>query len=155
MRSKPARRCTLFENSPFVRHPRRRSSQPGRSAPGVTQTPDRRLEIRCSIQPRRAQNLPVIIGEARAKIQSYPFRIQGTTEGLIFPSGIDQSLIRCFNSQTRKAAKRRLFVRVRVPTAGRARPETGLSLDGWGARFGLRVFLHFGTGRAADSLTLR
>jgi hypothetical protein len=39
--------------------------------------------------------------------------------------------------------------------AGRARSGEALSLGDRAARFGLRVFLHFGTGRAADSLTLR
>ena len=122
----------------------------------MTRTPDRRIRNPLLYPAElRAQNLPVIIWRGARKNPVLSFRNPRHNRRVDISPGIDQSLIRCFNSQTRKAARSRLFVRVRVPTAGRARPETGLSLGGWGARFGLRVFLHFGTGRAADSLTLR
>ena len=122
----------------------------------MTRTPDRRIRNPLLYPAElRAQNLPVIIWRDARKNPVLSFsnpRHNRRVDISLWNRSVVDPLLQLPNAQGRQ---KETFCSCEGADGRRARPETGLALGGWGARFGLRVFLHFGTGRAADSLTLR
>ncbi len=59
----------------------------------------------------------------------------------------------CFSSQTRNAARSKLLVRVRVPTAGRFGSSAAVFVAAFGLRFGFFCVFRFGSLRTVASLT--
>ena len=143
------------------------TSQLSSPRPGGLEPPTVGLEIRCSIRlsyeriaPQRSHvmlrcNRPETFGLGGRPPQGREINCQTVPlpENLAI-EGRCYSRIPFFSSQTLSAARRRLLVRERVPTAGRT---TSSSSPGavLARRFGFCGVLFFGRGRTAASLFLR
>ncbi|HEY5036586.1 MAG TPA: hypothetical protein VII74_05595 [Chthoniobacterales bacterium] len=68
---------------------------------------------------------------------------------------IAYSRMPCFNSQTRKAAKSKLFVRVSVPTAGRVASPVFFAVAGFVLRLAFFGVFVFGNRRTDGSFTFK